>query len=56
VIEEAPELAKNRHERWWRNTQFWAAFSTESWVTLTPERLEQLGNRIGELVQKYVEI
>ncbi|MDX6237072.1 MAG: hypothetical protein QOG10_1887 [Kribbellaceae bacterium] len=104
VIEEAPELAKNRRERWWRSAKAsyswsvadaagepaaelvaataeeanldhhagkvrqwfdqrlaydepWirAAFSTESWITLTPERLEELGNRIGELIQEYVE-
>jgi DNA-binding transcriptional ArsR family regulator len=104
VIEEAPELAKNRRERWWRSAQAsyswsfadaagdpagelvaataeeanlahhalkvrqwfdnrqefdepWirAAFATESWVTLTPERLDELGRRIGELIQEYYE-
>jgi DNA-binding transcriptional ArsR family regulator len=104
VIEEAPELAKNRRERWWRaakasyswsiadaqgepagelvaataeaanlahheaKVRQWfdrrreydepwlrAAFSTESWVTLTPDRLEELGARMGELIQEYVD-
>ncbi len=104
VIEEAPELAKNRRERWWRSAkasyswsiadaggdpagelvaataeeanlthhtekvQRWfedrqqydeawlrAAFSTESWVTLTPERLSELSGRIGDLIQEYVD-
>jgi DNA-binding transcriptional ArsR family regulator len=104
VIEEAPELAKNRRERWWRSAgaayswsfadaegdlagelvaataeeanlghhvakvrqwfdgrqgydEAWirAAFATESWVTLTPSRLSELGSRIGELIQEYVE-
>jgi DNA-binding transcriptional ArsR family regulator len=102
VIEEAPELAKNRRERWWRSAHAsyswsfadaggdpagelvaataeeanlthhatkvrrwfedrqdydepWlrAAFSTESWVTVTPERLEELGGRISNLIQEY---
>ena len=104
VIEEAPELAKNRRERWWRSAkasyswsiadaggdpagelvaataeeanlghhvakvrqwfdrrtgydEAWvrAAFATESWVTLTPERLAELGSRINELIQEYYE-
>ncbi|MDX6250711.1 MAG: hypothetical protein QOF10_4071 [Kribbellaceae bacterium] len=104
VIEEAPELAKNRRERWWRAAkasyswsfadtggdpagdlvaataeeanlghhtakvrqwfdlrlgydEAWirAAFATESWVTLTPERLAELGSRINDLIQEYVE-
>lgn len=104
VIEEAPELAKNRRERWWRNAHasYWwpvadagddpaaklvavtaeeanlthhtakvrgwfedrqqydepwmrAAFSTESWLTLTPERLAELSGRIQELIQEYYE-
>jgi hypothetical protein len=45
VIEEVPELAKNRRERWWRTAKAsydepWiqAAFSTESLITLTPDR------------------
>ncbi|NEA37264.1 winged helix-turn-helix domain-containing protein [Streptomyces sp. SID13031] len=102
VIEEAPELAKNRRERWWRSahpSHLWsiadgaddpaaeliavsdeearlahqaakvrgwfedrqqydepwmrAAFSAESWVTLTPERLAELSGRIQELLQEY---
>jgi hypothetical protein len=104
VIEEAPELARTRRERWWRSARAsyswsiadaggdpaaelvaetaeeanlthhttkvrqwfglrseyddsWvrAAFSTENWVTLTPDRLEELGTRMSELVQEYVE-
>ncbi|TWD84331.1 helix-turn-helix protein [Kribbella amoyensis] len=104
VIEEAPELARNRRERWWRTAKVsyswsiadaggdpagelvaataeeanlghhatkvrqwferrhayddaWirAAFSTESWVTLTPERLTELGDRIGAIIQEYVD-
>jgi broad specificity phosphatase PhoE len=30
-----------------------AAFSTESWLTLTPERLDELSRRIQELVREY---
>jgi hypothetical protein len=104
LIEEAPELAKNRRERWWRAAtasyswsfadvagdpagelvaataeeanlghhtakvrewfdrrpgydEAWirAAFAIESWVTLTPERLTELGSRINDLIQEYVE-
>ncbi|WP_041289357.1 ArsR/SmtB family transcription factor [Kribbella flavida] len=104
VIEEAPELARTRRERWWRSAkasytwsfadaggdpagelvaetaeeanlahhatkvrqwfglrpeydESWirAAFSSESWVTLTPERLEELGERIRALVQEYAD-
>ncbi|MEV5967461.1 helix-turn-helix domain-containing protein [Kribbella sp. NPDC051952] len=104
VIEEAPELAKNRRERWWRSTRSsyswsvadaggepaaeliatvaeernlthhadkvrqwferrseygdeWvrAAFATESWLTLTPERLTELSTRITDLIQEYYE-
>lgn len=104
VIEEAPELAKNRRERWWRSAhasyswsiadaggdpaaelmattaeevnlahhaakvrgwfedrqqydEAWlrAAFSTESWLTLTPERLDELSRRIQDLVREYRE-
>jgi hypothetical protein len=43
VIEEAPELAKDRREWWRRKTKFRAVFPAESWVTLTLARLEQLG-------------
>jgi DNA-binding transcriptional ArsR family regulator len=32
-----------------------AAFSTESWVTLTPSQLAELGDRIGELIQEYAD-
>ena len=102
VIEEAPELAKNRRERWWRSArasyswsiadaggdpagelvaataeeanlthhtgkvrrwfedrqqydEAWlrAAFATESWVTLTPERLSELSGRMSDLIQEY---
>ena len=104
VIEEAPELAKNRRERWWRTAsasyssisagvggelagelvaatgeeanlgqqvakvrewfdvrarydESWirAAFSTESWVTVNPSRLAELGDRIGELIEEYAD-
>jgi DNA-binding transcriptional ArsR family regulator len=104
VILEAPELAKNRRERWWRSAhqsyswsvadaegepageliatvseernvthhvdkvRQWfearseydeecvrAAYSTDSWLRLTPERLAELGRRIGDLVQEYYE-
>ncbi|MFC0625666.1 ArsR/SmtB family transcription factor [Kribbella deserti] len=103
VIEEAPELAKNRRERWWRRakasyswsladakgdpaaelvalsaeeanvahhlvklnqwrerqseaSEQWlrAAFSTDSWLKLTPARLEELAGRIDALIQEYV--
>jgi DNA-binding transcriptional ArsR family regulator len=102
VIEEAPELAKDRRERWWRSVrgsyswsvadaagepagelvatvaeernltyhsekvrqwfeirseydEDWvrAAFATESWLTLTPERLTELSARIGAVIQEY---
>ncbi len=104
VIEEAPELAKDRRERWWRSVRSswtwsvadaggepageliatvseernvtyhadkvrqwfearheygeeWvrAAFATESWLTLTPERLTELSDRIRDLIQEYYE-
>jgi DNA-binding transcriptional ArsR family regulator len=102
LIEEAPELAKDRRERWWRliaqNTswstadvagdpiaelvagaaeqqnlahqvgrlQRWyaqrdeyseawirAAFSTNTWVCVSPEELEELSNRILALLDEY---
>jgi DNA-binding transcriptional ArsR family regulator len=105
VIEEAPELAKDRRERWWRVataaeyswsfadadgdpagelvaaaaeeenlahhtakvTQWFgrrheydeswirAAYATERWLTLTPERLDELSARIEDLVREYLE-
>jgi DNA-binding transcriptional ArsR family regulator len=104
VIEEAPELAKTRRERWWRSARAsyswsiadaggdpagelvaetaeeanlthhttkvrqwfglrseydepWvrAAMATESWLTLTPERLEEFGARLGALIQEYAD-
>jgi DNA-binding transcriptional ArsR family regulator len=105
VIEEAPELAKNRRERWWRvadtseyswsiadakgdpagelvaaaaedanlahhvgKVRQWfglryryeepwvrAAYATERWLTLTPERLEELSERIEDVVREYAE-
>ncbi|MEV8371293.1 helix-turn-helix domain-containing protein [Kribbella sp. NPDC056861] len=104
VIVEAPELARNRRERWWRSAhasyswsvadaggdpaaelvatsaeeanlahhaskvrgwfedraeydEAWlrAAFSTESWVTITPDRLAELSGRIQDLIQEYYE-
>ncbi|GAA1571891.1 helix-turn-helix domain-containing protein [Kribbella sancticallisti] len=104
VIEEAPELAKNRRERWWRSSRTasswsiadaggdpaaelvaataeeanlahhaakvrrwfedrqeydepWvrAAFSTESWITVTPERLVELSERIQAVIQEYAD-
>ncbi|MEU4194104.1 winged helix-turn-helix domain-containing protein [Kribbella sp. NPDC026611] len=102
VIVEAPELAKNRRERWWRSAprsyswsvadaegepageliatvseernvtyhadkvrqwfdirseygEEWvrAAFASDSWLRLTPERLVELSERIGDLIQEY---
>lgn len=104
VIEEAPELARNRRERWWRSAhasytwsvadaggepageliatvseernvtyhadkvrqwfetrheygEDWvrAAFATDSWLVLTPERLTELSERVRDLVQEYYE-
>lgn len=104
VIEEAPELARNRRERWWRSAHAsytwsvadadgepageliatvseernvtyhadkvrqwfelrqeypddWvrAAFATDSWLVLTPERLTELSERVRDLVQEYYE-
>jgi DNA-binding transcriptional ArsR family regulator len=105
VIEEAPELAKNRRERWWRvadlseyswsvadakgdpagelvaasaedanlarhvgKVRQWfdlryrydepwvrAAYATERWLTLTPERLDELSERIEDVVREYAE-
>jgi DNA-binding transcriptional ArsR family regulator len=104
VIEEAPELAKDRRERWWRSARSswtwsvadaggepageliatvseernvtyhadkvrqwfearheydeeWvrAAFATDSWLKLTPERLTELSDRIRDLIQEYYE-
>jgi DNA-binding transcriptional ArsR family regulator len=104
VIEEAPELAKNRRERWWRvadRSEYWsiadakgdpagelvtasaedanlarhvgkvrqwfdmryrydepwvrAAYATERWLTLTPERLDELSERIEDVVREYAE-
>lgn len=61
VIEEAPELAKNRRERWWRmapavysaGAEGAAGFLVESWVTLTPERLAELSGKLRDLLQEY---
>ncbi|MFG1623735.1 ArsR/SmtB family transcription factor [Kribbella sp. NPDC049227] len=103
VIVEAPELAKNRRERWWKlgdtSSYSWsiadaqgdpagelvaataedqnlahhvgkvrqwfdiryqfeepwvrAAYATERWLTLTPERLNELSERIEDLVREY---
>ncbi|CAN5425809.1 helix-turn-helix domain-containing protein [soil metagenome] len=102
LIEEAPELAKDRRERWWRSVpggiswsitdamgdpsaeallaaaeqqnlahhvskvQQWlggreayppawleAAFSTESWIEVTPTELSALNDAIGELLRPY---
>lgn len=105
VIEEAPELAKNRRERWWRvadtSSYSWsiadakgdpaaelvaataedanlahhvgkvrqwfdmryefdepwvrAAYATERWLTLTPSRLDELSERIEELIGEYAD-
>jgi DNA-binding transcriptional ArsR family regulator len=104
VIEEAPELAKDRRERWWRSAhasyswsvadaggepageliatvseernvtyhadkvrrwfamrsefdEEWVrgAFSTDSWLKLTPDRLTELGGRMSDLIQEYFE-
>jgi len=105
VIEEAPELARNRRERWWKvaesslyswsiadakgdpaaelvaataedtnlahhvgKVRQWfdlryeyeepwvrAAYATERWLTLTPSRLEELSERIEELVHEYAD-
>ena len=32
-----------------------AAFATDSWLTLTPERLTELSDRIRDLIQEYYE-
>jgi hypothetical protein len=32
-----------------------AAFATDSWLTLTPERLTELSGRIADLIQEYYE-
>jgi DNA-binding transcriptional ArsR family regulator len=103
VIEEAPELAKDRRERWWRHlrggytwsvadagddpaevlvattaeeqnlqhhvdkvrqwfdrrsdySEEWvrAAYSTDSWISVTPAELEELGERVNALIWEYV--
>ena len=102
VIEEAPELAKDRRERWWRRvfasytwsvadvddpaeqliasaaeqqnlqhhvdkvrqwyerrTEYgeeWvrAAFTTDTWISVTPDELAELGRRIEALLWEYV--
>jgi DNA-binding transcriptional ArsR family regulator len=102
LVEEAPELAKDRRERWWRpvprsfswsvadvagdplaevvasaaeqqnlahhvgKMQQWygrrdgfdeewvrAAFSTEYWVSVTPDELNELGRRVNALFEEY---
>ncbi len=102
LAEEAPELAKDRRERWWRalpvslswsiadttgdpvaelvatvaeqqnlthhvsKVQQWfgrrddvddawarAAFSTDSWVRVTPDELDELGERINRVIREY---
>ena len=102
LVEEAPELAKDRRERWWRavprsfswsvadvagdplaevvasaaeqqnlahhvgKVQQWygrrdgfdaewvrAAFSTESWINVTPAQLEELSTRVNDLFLEY---
>ncbi|TDD11489.1 ArsR family transcriptional regulator [Kribbella turkmenica] len=105
VIAEAPELARNRRERWWKvadtseyswsiadaegdpaaelvaataedanlahhagkvrewfNLRYqyeepWvrAAYATERWLTLTPDRLDELSERIEDLVREYAD-
>ncbi|TCC30589.1 ArsR/SmtB family transcription factor [Kribbella sindirgiensis] len=105
VIVEAPELAKNRRERWWKlgdtsgyswsiadaagdpaaelvaataedanlahhvgKVRQWfdmryefeepwvrAAYATERWLTLTPDQLSELSERIEDLVRSYYE-
>jgi DNA-binding transcriptional ArsR family regulator len=103
VIEEAPELAKDRRERWWRHVRVgytwsiadaaddpaemlvataaeqqnlqhhidkvrqwferrdeyseeWvrAAQSTDSWISVTPAEMEELGERVNALIWEYV--
>jgi DNA-binding transcriptional ArsR family regulator len=105
LVEEAPELAKDRRERWWRGTpgsvswsvadvqgdpvaevvataaeqqnlhhhvgkvQQWygrrggfdeswvrAAFSTEYWVSVTPDELAELGRRVNALFEEYAAV
>jgi DNA-binding transcriptional ArsR family regulator len=102
LVEEAPELAKDRRERWWRadpssiswsiadvvgdpvgevvvsaaeqqnlahhvgKVQQWyarremfdpewvrAALSTDGWLSVSPAELEELGNRITDLMREY---
>ncbi|GAA0945787.1 helix-turn-helix domain-containing protein [Kribbella koreensis] len=54
VIAEVPELAKTRRERWWRvATAVDYSWSTERWLTLTPERLDELSARIENLIREY---
>jgi DNA-binding transcriptional ArsR family regulator len=103
LVEEAPELAKDRRERWWRagaarlswsvedvtgdpvgevvleaaerenlthdveKYRAWiehradydepwrrAAFSTDSWVAVTPAELDELGQRITAVIEDYL--
>jgi DNA-binding transcriptional ArsR family regulator len=103
VIEEAPDLAKDRRERWWRHVRVgytwsiadtaddpaeslvasaaeqqnlqhhidkvrqwyerragysdeWvrAAYSTDTWISVTPAELDELGERIEALLWEYV--
>ncbi|SDS95296.1 ArsR/SmtB family transcription factor [Actinoplanes derwentensis] len=102
LVEEAPELARDRRERWWRpahrsvrwtSTQFhddpaesaiadaaesltlehrtqkarswlaapetekqqWgtSAFTTDTWLHLSPDELRQLGTEMGELLDRW---
>ena len=46
LIEQAPEY---QYEEPWIRAAYW----TERWLTLTPERLDELSERIEDLVREY---
>ncbi len=57
LIEETPELARNRRERWWRlvSDAAWhegCAVSAETWLRLTAEETRQVAHELTEVLTR----
>jgi DNA-binding transcriptional ArsR family regulator len=53
LIEEAPELARDRRERWWRPTPGGAQFATSRQLNLTAAEATELGAEIDALLARW---
>jgi DNA-binding transcriptional ArsR family regulator len=54
LVEEAPELARDRRERWWRlASDAGGRFSANTWLRLTAAEVAELSAQITDLLDRW---